>query len=300
MSDVDIVAESIRSMKVRGARDIAVAAALALKKIVDEGGKIPELEPAGEKLKAARPSAIALPNAVNYVMYLADGNKSLSDEEFKEKTMKDIDGFLDQMAKSVKKIAEIGAEIIREGETLLTHCQSDTVFEIFSKAWDDGKKIKVVCTEARPRHQGYLTARKCSEHGIPTTLVIDSAVHWAIRELDVDKIFVGADTVCANGDVVNKVGTSQIALCADEADIDFFVAADSLKFSAESMMGRMVNIEERDTSEVTEIPNVTIRNPGFDVTEAKYIDAIITEEGIMPPQGAYPLLKEKYGWELKG
>ncbi|MFH1788864.1 MAG: ribose 1,5-bisphosphate isomerase [Candidatus Altiarchaeota archaeon] len=298
MTEVDVVADSIKSMKVRGARDIAIAAAEALKDVVKAGGKMAELESAGERLKAARPSAISLPNAVNYVLYLADGNKALPDDEFKEKTLKEIDDFLKQIKNSILKIAEIGAEIIKDGDVILTHCNSDTAISILKKAWSDGKKISVVCTEARPRHQGYITAKQCSEHGIPTTLIIDSAVHWAMKEFGVDKVIVGADTICANGDVVNKVGTANIALAAKESDVDFFVAADSLKFSAQSLMGKTVNIEERDTSEVTEIEGVTIRNPGFDVTEAQYVDAIITEEGVMPSQAAYHLLKAKYGWEL--
>jgi ribose 1,5-bisphosphate isomerase len=295
---VDVVAESIKSMKVRGARDIAIAAVEALRGVVEDGGRMPELTAAGERLKSARPSAISLPNAVDYVLYLAEGNKVLKGDDFKVKTLRDINDYLRSLNESIKKIAEIGAGIIKDGDVILTHCNSDTAISILKKAWDDGKKIKVVCTEARPRHQGYLTAKQLADYGIPTTLVIDSAVHWAVKELSVDKVVVGADTICANGDVVNKVGTAQIALCAYESDVDFFVAAESLKFSPQSLMGKMVKIEERDVKEVTEIPGVAIRNPGFDVTEAKYIDAIITEEGLMPPQAAYHLLKEKYGWEL--
>lgn len=299
MAEVDVVAEKIESMQVRGARDIAIAASEALRDVVKDGGTIEELRIAGQKLKAARPSAVSLPNAVNYVLYLAEGNRVLPEDEYRSKTVGEVEDFLSELNSSLKKIAGIGAELIKKGDTVLTHCQSDTVLEIFKRAWDDGKGINVVCTEARPRHQGYITARKCSEHGIPTTLVIDSAVHWALKELEVDKVFVGADTIAANGDVINKVGTAQIALCASESDIDFFVAAESLKFSPESLMGRMVSIEERDTSEVVEIAGVSIRNPGFDVTESKYVDAIITEGGVMPPQAAYHLLREKYGWNLE-
>lgn len=299
VESIDIVAEKIESMKVRGARDIAIAAAEALQSVIEAGGKMTELEIAGDKLKAARPSAIALPNAVNYVLYLADGNKVLADDEFKVKTIKEIDEFLEVIRESIVKISEIGAEIVKDGDVILTHCNSDTAVSIIKKAHDKGKKIEVVCTEARPRHQGYITAKQCSEHGIPTSLIIDSAVHWAIKEFGITKVIVGADTICANGDVINKVGTANIALAAKESDVDMFIAADSLKFSAQSLMGKMVDIEERDTKEVAEIDGVTIRNPGFDVTESEYIDAFITEEGVMPPQAAYHLLKEKYGWELK-
>ncbi len=297
-SRVDDVAEAIRSMKIRGARDIAILSVETLRDLMSSGASIGELRSASMKLKLARPSAVSLPNAVNYVLYLAESNKLLSKKDFTEKTLAGINGFLEGLNKSLEDIAEIGSRLIEDGDTVMTHCNSDTAIGVIKKAWSDGKKINAVCTESRPRHQGYLSAKMLSEHGIPTTLIIDSAVHHMMKALEVDKVIVGADTICANGDVINKIGTSQIALCAHSMDVDFIVAAESLKFSPESLFGRTVAIEERDSKEVADIQGVAIRNPGFDVTEAQYVDMIITEEGVMPPQAAYHLLKEKYKWDI--
>lgn len=293
MTRVDKVAKSIKSMKVRGARDIAIAAVKCLKELVDDGAGIKELKKAAKMLKAARPSAISLPNAVNYALYLA------KKDAYPGKTSKELGRFLDELNRSIEKIAEIGARVIEDGDTILTHCQSDTVVQILKKARKKGKKIKAVCTEARPRHQGYITASMLSAAKIPTTLIIDSAVFHMLRELEVDKVIVGADTVFVDGDVVNKIGSSQIAMSAKKLGIPFIVAAETLKFSPESIMGKMVKIEERDPAEITKIRGVKIRNPAFDITDAEYIDFIITEEGIIPAQEAYHLMREKYGWELK-
>ncbi len=296
------ISGKIKKMEIRGALDIAIAAASAMKYVAieseteDMNELILNLNFAGEKLKSSRPTAVSLPNAVNYILYLAEKNKK-SD---KKKLADEIQKFIENQENSLKKIAEFGSNMIEDNDTILTHCNSDTVVEILKKAWDSGKKINVVCTETRPRKQGYLTAAALSEYGIPATLIIDSAVHLMMKKLKVDKIIVGADTICANGDLINKIGTSQVAICANEMNVKFIAAAESIKFSPESLEGISVKIEERDPSEITtELSNVRKINPAFDITDAKYVDVIITEFGVIPPQAAYSLLKEKFGWKLE-
>jgi len=132
-------------------------------------------------------------------------------------------------------------------------------------------------------------------------MIVDSAAHLMMKKLGVDKVFVGADTICANGDLLNKIGTSQVALCARELNIDFIVAAESIKFSPQSLLGSIVPIEERDPSEVLEkgvIKKLRIRNPAFDITDVSYISMMVTEYGVIPPQAVYNILREKFGWEL--
>ncbi|MBN2250898.1 MAG: ribose 1,5-bisphosphate isomerase [Candidatus Altiarchaeota archaeon] len=306
MSGLEETVEDIKSMKVRGALDIAVASVKAMEKVLGEDAEDTEelagkLRAAGELLKSSRPTAVSLPNAINYIMYLAGKNKGLAINEFRDRISAGIKKFLEEQEKAIDRIAEIGANLMESGDVILTHCNSDTVVHILKKAWKDGKKISVVCTESRPRYQGHLTAEELSSSGIPVTLIIDSAVHLAMKKLKVDKVLVGADTVCANGDLINKIGTSQIALCAREQDIDFIVATESLKFSPESVMGSVVQIEERDASEVVDparFRGVQVMNPAFDATDSEYISMIVTECGVMPPQASYHLLKDKFGWEL--
>jgi ribose 1,5-bisphosphate isomerase len=303
---VDKTYRDIKSMRVRGALDIAIAASKTLKRVVNSDAKsthqlIQGMTRAGKKLKSARPTAVSLPNAINYILHTADKNSHIEPEEFRRKLSGEIDKFIMEQKSALSRIAEIGANIIEDNDLILTHCNSDTVNMLIERAWDDGKKIKVVCTETRPRYQGHITAKELSTHGIPTTLIVDSAAHLAMKELKIDKVIVGADTIYASGDMVNKIGTSQIALCARELDIDFIVAAESIKFSPQSLMGSMVKIEERDPAEVIKsgkLPGVKVLNPAFDITNAEHIDIFITEFGVVPPGAVYHLLREKFGWEL--
>ncbi len=307
MQGLEQTIEDIKKMRIRGALDIAIAAAKAMHLVVKKDAKdtqelIKKLRSAGERLKSSRPSAVSLPNAVNYIFYIAEKNKELEIEKFREKISSEIQRFVEKQERALKKIAEIGSNLIQSGDIILTHCNSDTVNMILEKAWRDGKGIEVICTETRPRYQGIITVKELSSSGIPTTLIVDSAVHLIMRKLKVNKVLVGADTICANGDLINKIGTSQIALCAKELDIDFIVAAESIKFSPESVMGSVVEIEERDPSEVIKaekLKDVRVLNPVFDITDARYISMIITEYGVIPPEAAYHLLKEKFGWELE-
>jgi ribose 1,5-bisphosphate isomerase len=307
MTSLEQTVEDIRKMRVRGALDIAIAAVNSLTTVAqsdsaqDTKELIKKLTIAAKKLKGARPTAVSLPNAVNYIIYLAEKNKHLPLAEFRNKMICETERFVSEQEKALITIAKIGSNLIEDGDIILTHCNSDTVVEILKKAWDEGKKIEVVCTESRPRYQGLLTAKALTSYGIPTTLIVDSAVHLMMKKMHVDKVIVGADTLCANGDLLNKIGTSQVALCAKELNIDFIVATESIKFSPQSLLGSIVPIEERDASEVLEpgkIKKLKIRNPAFDITDVSYISMIITEYGVIPPQAVYHILKEKFGWEL--
>lgn len=306
MESLEKTVDDIRTMRVRGALDIAIAAVTALSLVAQSDAQdtkdlLKKLSAAGKKLKGARPTAVSLPNAVNYLIYLAEKNKNLPLVEFRKKMVSETGLFVSEQEKALATIAGIGSNLIEDGDVILTHCNSDTVIEILKKAWDEGKKIEVVCTESRPRYQGHLTAKALTSYGIPTTMIVDSAVHLMMKKLHVDKVFVGADTLCANGDLLNKIGTSQVALCARELNIDFIVATESIKFSPQSLLGSIIPIEERDSFEVLEkgkIKKLKIRNPAFDITDVSYISMIVTEYGVIPPQAVYHILKEKFGWEL--
>ncbi|HIH97576.1 MAG TPA: ribose 1,5-bisphosphate isomerase, partial [Thermoplasmata archaeon] len=209
--------------------------------------------------------------------------------------------FISLSRQAVKRIGEIGARRIADGDTILTHCNSSCALSVIKTAFRQGKDISVWTTESRPRRQGLISVKELSKAGIPTTLVVDSAVRFYMRKID--KVVVGADSIAANGAVVNKIGTSQLALIAHEARALFFVAAESYKFHPQTLVGELVEIEERDATEVVnpkEFPGIKIRNPAFDVTPPEYIDLIITEKGIIPPQAAFTLLEGFRLEELEG
>jgi ribose 1,5-bisphosphate isomerase len=158
----------------------------------------------------------------------------------------------------------------------------------------------VYATETRPWRQGLITSRELAEAGVDVTLIVDSAVRSVMGK--VDRVFVGADTVASDGSLYNKVGTSAIALAANEFGKEFSVCAETYKFSPLTLLGEPVAIEEREKEEVAkdgEIhPSVKVFNPVFDRTPAKYISGYVTENGIIPPGAIYGEMLRLFGTEI--
>ncbi|MFH0862355.1 MAG: S-methyl-5-thioribose-1-phosphate isomerase [Candidatus Altiarchaeota archaeon] len=292
-------AEKIGSMQIRGALRIAIAAAKALEQEIVEGASYDELVKAGDALKDARPTAVLLPNAINYILHLAESHATDDPIVARPMLIGDVANFIAELESSIDRIAEVGAEIVDDGDVVLTICNSDTVARILKRAWQDGKRFKVYACETRPRLQGHITVKDLSSASIDVTIIVDSAAYYTMLRKGVRKAMVGADTVSANGDVVNKIGTSQVALAAKAAGIEFIVCTETIKFSPYSIGGHEIEIEERDPKEVAEIPKVGVFNPAFDVTRADMIARIVTEEGIIRPADVERKIEEKYAWMLK-
>ncbi|MFW9830575.1 MAG: ribose 1,5-bisphosphate isomerase [Candidatus Thorarchaeota archaeon] len=306
--ETQAIAEDIRSMRIRGAGRIARAAAKGLI-IATVESKARQIRPllqdvaqAAQLLYETRPSAVSLPNALRYyytrLLQKAEETKSIAG--LKEKGQEIGNNFIEMSNNAVKIIGQIGSRLIVNGDIIFTYCNSATAFGVLKTAHSMGKEFTVYVPETRPKYQGHITATWLDKAGISCSLITDNATRHLISHAD--KVFVGADSVTANGAVVNKIGTSFVALAADEARVDFFVAAESYKFSPATMTGELIEIEERAVTEVvsnetlSNWTNVSVRNPAFDVTPAEYIDAIITEQGIIPPQGAIAVLYQEFGW----
>lgn len=305
MKQLKETAEKIKSMEIRGAGKIAREAAAGLR---DYAVRLPakDLDDFNEKIKHAaqllvstRPTAVSLPNAVRWVMKYKGENV----DEAKADIKKLADEFITNSENAVRKIGEIGARRVRDGDTIMTHCNSSAAISIMAEAHAQGKEINVIATESRPRWQGLLTIKQLDKLGISATLIVDSAVRFFMK--DVDIVIMGADAVTVNGSVINKIGTSQLALAAHEARTNVIIAAETYKFSPRSILGELVEIEERDSGEVIsreklgEFSNVSVRNPAFDVTPREYIDLICTEVGAIPPEMAYIIIKDFLGWEIE-
>jgi ribose 1,5-bisphosphate isomerase len=300
-------AEKIKSMEIRGAGRIAREAAEALRLHATEvrTSDLPsfrrEMESAAKTLVATRPTAVSLPNAVHIVMSGIERAPTL--EEAKDGVILRAEQFIHSSQHAVEKIAQFGARHIRDGDTILTHCNSEAALGCIIEAHLSGKEIEVFATEVRPRNQGLVTIRTLDDAGIKTNFIVDSAVRSFIHEVDL--VIVGADAVTVNGAVVNKIGTSQVAHTAHEARVNVLVAAETYKFAPRTIIGELITIEERAGNEILAdeiartLPNVTVRNPAFDVTPAEYIDLIVTEAGAIPPQMAYIIIREYLGWGLE-
>lgn len=304
------LADGIKTMRIRGAAEIGRAAAEGLaiyansSTTSDPDAYMEGLGEAYLLLLNTRPTAVSLANALRYVRHrVAKAHKEgQGADALREATVKASEEFRRSSMEAVKRISDFGAKRIRNGDLIMTHCNSSVAISILTEAKRQGKDFKVIANETRPRFQGRLTAKALAAAGIPVTLIIDSAARYFMPK--VDKVVVGSDVVTSNGAVVNKIGTSQIALVAKEARVRVYVGAESYKFSPSTVLGELVEIEERPPEEV--LPNeelsgmegVRIANPAFDVTPAEMIDAIITERGVIPPQAAILVLMEEYGWSI--
>lgn len=302
-AEIRRIARDIRTMRIRGAGRIARAAATALKIAAKTSrAKTPvefikELDRVSSLLLATRPTAVSLPNAVKFVTLGVKRGEEMDLHELRRTVICKAEEFIENSKRAVELIGKIGARRISKGDVILTHCNSDCALAIIKTAFRDGKDVRVFVTESRPMRQGLISAKELSRAGIPTTLIVDSAVRYFIR--DIDKVIVGADSIAANGAVINKIGTSQISLIAHEARVPFFVAAETYKFHPGTLIGQLVEIEERTPKEIIDprkLPRVEIRNPVFDITPPEYIDLIVTERGIIPPSAAYTMIQELFGW----
>ncbi|MEM0335494.1 MAG: hypothetical protein QXT33_03695 [Thermofilum sp.] len=198
----------------------------------------------------------------------------------------------------VARAALIAEKRLEDGDVVLTNTYSVFVKRTVLSAVKSGKKLSVVVAESRPGGEGAELAAELADAGVPTQLVVDSAVRFIMRE--VDKVLVGSEAIAANGANINKVGTSLIALAAHEARVRVFVVASSLKLSPETLVGELLEIPEADYEWGPESPGgrgkLKVRAPLFDVTPPQYIDAIVTERGLIAPQFAVMLVREIYGW----
>ena len=288
-------------MRVRGAGRIACAGATALADFAAayEGRSLEEfrndLRKASEVILDSRPTAVSLWNGVHYTLRGVSSAETF--EAARDSVVANGREFVTNSEQAVHKIAKIGAKRIKDGDVLMTHCNSSVAIGVILEAVKQGKDIKVYATESRPWRQGILTVNDLSKGGADTTLIIDSAVRSVMSR--VDRVFVGADTITSSGSLINKIGTSQVAMAANEARVEVNVCSETYKFSPKTMFGDTVTIEERDISEVVkpgEIPgNVKVFNPVFDTTPAKYIDNIITEVGIMSPGAVYGVMVKQFG-----
>ena len=299
--NVDDTVAAIKSMEIRGAGRIARAAAAALNELAatKEWKNVQAMRKdvlnAKKKLVSSRPTAVSLRNAIQASLKGFEACNDVS--EAKELIIKNSDDFIRSSNDAVRRIGMIGSRRIKNNATVMTHCNSSAALECIKEAHRSGKKVKVYATESRPWRQGILTVNELAKEGIDVTLIIDGAVRSVMRKVDI--VIVGADTIMSNGSVINKIGTSQLALAANESQVPFVVCSETYKISPQSLFGDMVTIEERDIGEIVkkgEIPDsVKVFNPVFDTTPAKYINAIVTEAGIVSPGSVYEIMMRQFG-----
>jgi ribose 1,5-bisphosphate isomerase len=295
-------AEKIRKLQIQGARNVAIAAVQAIQTQAEQTKTktkptfLAELTEAQTILAASRETEPLMRNAMRYLITQAQTAETKEVAQLSKLVVNAADRFLKDLADSKEQIAEIGAKRIRDGSVVFTHCHSSTVTRLLGKAKEQGKNFRVICTETRPAFQGRITAKELVDLGIETTFIVDSAARTFMGEMDV--VIVGADAITSEGNVVNKIGSSGIAVLAHEARVPFYVVSELLKFDPATLQGECEKIEQRNPAEVwNEAPaKLIVRNPAFDVTPNRYIHGIICEEGIIAPQSIVEVVRRRYPW----
>ena len=285
--ETEKIMKDIKNLKIQGARRVAAATAKAFMMIIEKSKvktkeeMIKEMGEASEKLISLRATEPMVRNTLRFFLSKIERGKDVKEmKTIAKETMKTYDK---QFTDSFMKITKYGSDLIWDGQTILTHCHSTTVNSILIHAHKH-KKIKVYCTETRPLYQGHLTAKQLSSAGVDVTLIVDSAVKYIMKEIDL--VMVGADAVATDGSLYNKIGTATIATVANDMKIPFYSATQIYKFDPLTKFGKMTEIEMRSEKEVLpkKIKGVKVINPAFDITPPNYIRAYITEIGIIPPQ----------------
>jgi ribose 1,5-bisphosphate isomerase len=302
---VRMTAERIRRLEVQGARNVAIAAIKVIQTLAEQTKAknktvfLSELKEAQAVLFASRETEPLMRNAIRWIITQTEDSSTEKVDVLSEMVVSNISLFLQNLEASREVTAEIGAKRIRDGMLIFTHCHSSTVTRMIAKAKADGKNFSVICTETRPAFQGRITAKEMVELGVQTLFIVDSAARSYMG--DVDLVVVGADSITSEGNVVNKIGTSGIAVLANEARKPFYVVSELLKFDPETLNGAYEGIEQRNPSEVwSEAPEkLSVRNPAFDVTPSRYIHGLICEEGVIAPQSIVETVHRMYPWVLK-
>jgi len=306
-TDYMMVAEGIKKLWIRGAPAIGIAAAMGVaigaQEIKAKGFEefYDSLEPVFSEIISTRPTAVNIEWAINRLKKLLFANKELSVEKLKGLLINEADNMLKEDVEVNKAIGKWGAMFIKDGDTIITHCNAGslatggygTATAPMRVAVEQGKRIKVIADETRPVLQGSrLTAWELMQDKIPVTLITDNTAGALMQRGEINLAIVGTDRTAANGDVANKIGTYSLAILCKEHGIPFYVAAPTSSIDFSMPSGEYIPIEERDPAEVTDICGVRIaprgvkvRNLAFDVTPAKYITSIITEKGVFKPEG---------------
>jgi len=302
LESIQATAEKIRKLEIQGARNAAIAAIKTIEvlakhtKAKNKTEFLKELANAKEILFATRETEPLMRNAIRWILNRVDKNNSKRVKDIAKTVSSSANQFLNNLERSREEIATIGANRIRNGSVIFTHCHSSTVTYMLQKAKLQGKIFEVICTETRPVFQGRKTAKEMLDLDLKTTMVVDSASRHFMNRADI--VLVGSDAITSEGNVINKIGTSLIALAAHEARTPFYVVSELLKFDPATIHGDYEKIEERDSSEIWRDPpkKLIIRNPAFDVTRRDYIHGIICEEGIISPHSTMEVVRRKYPW----
>lgn len=313
-ADYHKIAEGIKKLWIRGAPAIGIAAAMGIALGAQEIGAqnfdefVEGMQPIFNTLLGTRPTAVNIHWAVVRIKKFLQENNRVSIDKLKQMLIDESNRILEEDIAVNKAIGEWGAQFIRDGDTILTHCNAGslatggygTATAPMLVAKEQGKRIHVIADETRPVLQGArLTSWELMQSGIPVTLITDNTAGALMKRGMIDLAIVGTDRTTRNGDVANKIGTYTVAVLCREHDIPFYVAAPLSSIDFDMPSGDLIPIEERSPDEVRTIDGhqvapegVNVINLAFDVTPAKFVSAFFTEKGAFKPGDLKKLMRE--------
>jgi eIF-2B alpha/beta/delta-like uncharacterized protein len=284
----------IEDMKIKGAylitRVTLEALTLLAKAAADQGTSIQEaLTAAADRLQAAQPSMASVANACAYVLHplRQPESTSLSPEQIHQLVVERSQDFLTANDQAQQRVVEVGARVVHDGDVVSIHSYTGTLVGIFRRAREEGKRFSVIATESRPYCEGRVMVAELLELGIPCTLIIDAAIGSYVGRAN--KSLVGSDSILSNGSVVNKIGTQMLALACHVYGVPLYAAGSILKLSVTSLCGGVVKMLERPDDagiapvDVPDRQGLQVENRIFDVTPGHYFEALITDQGVLPP-----------------
>ncbi len=305
LPDYQSVAAAITDMTVRGAPAIGASAAFGVALAARQStartmpALLADLQEAAQVLKAARPTAVNLKWAVDRLMEMAISNEFSNPDDLREALLNEAQRIADEDVEINKRMGAHGAQLIRDGDTILHHCNTGalatvdygTALGVVRAAFEQGKRIHVLLDETRPRLQGSrLSAWELEQLGVSYDIIPDTAAGFYMQKGEINLVLYGADRIAANGDTANKIGSYQIAVLAKENSIPCYSVAPTSTVDLSLASGAEIPIEERSKEEVLTPygnpivpPHFKARNPAFDVTPNRYLSGIVTENGIAKP-----------------
>jgi len=280
--------DEIRNDKTHGASQLARQAAIVLKVAAERSqtssvdGFLLEQKEIGERLMSARPAMAPVFNIVGRLLEAVSEKAAGMDlDSIRQLTISEADELVNGSLQAIAQVAGYGCELIADGDRVMTHSYSSTVVAVLKEAFNKRRDIEVVATRSGPGRSGERVAQELGIYG-PVTFIDDAAMGLYIPM--VNKVMVGADRICADGKMVNGIGTYQLALAAERVGVSFYVLCEMLKFDPR-LKGEEVDLEEKEPSEVVEPgklpPDVRVKNPYFDITPLELVTGIVTENGLL-------------------
>jgi len=282
MNTIKKIANQIKKIEIQGATKIALSSLEVISDFAKKN-KVNEIYKGIDLLLSTRPTEPLMINTLTSLKKISDPVE-ISEHAILFKT---------SIKNSMNKIVKIGSRLIEDDMIIQTICHSSTVVNIIKEAREQGKKIKVINTETRPRYQGRKTAEELYKARVPVKMYVDSAMYLAMNKEKVNLALVGIDAIFGDGSIANKIGTGLLSLAAEVLEVPFYASGLALKLDIGSLMAKSVKIEERDQREIWSYP-IEIGNPAFEIVPPKRIKGIITELGVLSPTTAHLQIEKEY------